>query len=318
MKVILLTYILLLVSLAIACSRTTNQFGNPLSASNDSQSRTADQNNSELQVQLAQIASTARGKVGVEALVLETGETVSLNPHDHFPMQSVYKLPISMAVIKQVDAGKIKLEQKVSVASSDFVRQGQHSPVRDKYPNGTEISVSELLRFAISESDGTASDVLMKLAGGPGAVQAYLNELKITDMIVLNSEKEIGQDWQTQYRNWASPEAAVALLRALHERQGFSESSQALLHKLMIESTPGQKRLKGQLPAGTIVAHKTGTSGTRNGVTAATNDIGIITLPNGKHLAIAVFVSDSPADEAIREGVIAKIAKAVWEKSATD
>ena len=82
----------------------------------------------------------------------------------------------------------------------------------------------------------------------------------------------------------------------------------------MIESPTGPKRLKGLLPAGTIVAHKTGTSGTFKGITAATNDIGIITLPNGRHLAIAVFVSDSPANEATREETIAKIAKAVWDK----
>ena len=132
-------------------------------------------------------------------------------------------------------------------------------------------------------------------------------------MIVLNSEKEIGQDWETQYRNWSSPEAAVALLRALHEQRGLSESSQMLLLKFMIESTPGPKRLKGLLPAGTIVAHKTGTSGTEKGITAATNDIGIMTLPNGKHLANAVFVADSAADEATRDGVIAKIARAVWD-----
>lgn len=169
------------------------------------------------------------------------------------------------------------------------------------------------MRFAISESDGTASDVLMKLAGGPAAVQAYLTGLSITGWIVLNTENELGQDYQLQYRNWASPAAAVALLRALHERRGFSETSRGLLLKYLTESKPGAKRLKGLLPAGTMVAHKTGTSGSRDGVTAATNDIGIISLPNGKHLAIAVFVSDSPADEATREGVIAKIAKAVWD-----
>ncbi len=72
--------------------------------------------------------------------------------------------------------------------------------------------------------------------------------------------------------------------------------------------------MKGLLPAGTIVAHKTGTSGTQKGNTAATNDIGIITLPNGEHLAIVVFVSDSPANEATREGVIAKVAKALWDR----
>ena len=321
----LLAYIFLLTSLTPSCSRTAlDQNDTPTAKPAESPvSKTNDQQSPELQKQLEQIAAAAKGKVGIAAVMLETGESVSnntneqlsvsLNPHDHFPMQSVYKLPIGMAVMQQVDAGKIKLDQKVRVTKSDFVRAGQHSPIRDKNPNGVELSVSELLRFAISESDGTASDVLMTLAGGPGAVQAYLSDLGINEMDVANTEKEIGQDWQTQYRNWATPEAAVALLRALHERRGLSESSQALLLKLMTESTPGPKRLKGLLPAGTVVAHKTGTSGTEKGVTAATNDIGIITLPNGRHLAIAVFVSDSPADEATREGVIARVARAVWD-----
>ena len=267
---------------------------------------------SALQNQVSEIAALAKGHVGVSAVLLETGETVAtLNRQDHFPMQSVYKLPIGMAVMKQVDAGKLNLEQKVAVTKSDFVRVGQNSPIRDRNPNGAEITVNELIRFAIAESDGTASDVLMKLAGGPQGVQAYLNDLSVSDLIVLNSEKEIGQDWQVQYRNFSTPDAAVALLRALHEKRGLSESSQALILKYLVESTPGAKRLKGLLPAGTIVAHKTGTSGAQKGITAATNDIGIITLPNGKHLAIAVFVSDSPADEATREGVIAKISKSV-------
>ena len=273
-----------------------------------------DPQNQDLHTQLDRIASAAKGRVGVAALVLETSEAVSLNPHDHFPMQSVYKLPISMAVMKQVDEGKVKLDQKVRVTKADFVSRGQHSPIRDQNPDGVELSVNELLRFAISESDGTASDVLMKLAGGPEAVQAYLTELKITEMIVLNTEQELGQNETPQYRNWASPEGAVALLRALYERRGISESAQGLLLKLMTDSTPGAKRLKGLLPAGTIVAHKTGTSGSQNGITAATNDMGIITLPNGRHLAIAVFVSDSAADETTREGVIAKVARAVWDK----
>jgi beta-lactamase class A len=278
-------------------------------------SQTAPRAGLKLEDELTQIAAAlGKGRAGVSAMILETGETVAaLEARGRFPMQSVYKLPISMAVMKQVDAGKLTLEQKVAVGKSDFVRAGQYSPIRDRNPNGAEITVNELIRFAISESDGTASDVLMKLAGGPQAVQAYLNDLSVNDWIVLNTEKEIGQDWQVQYRNFSTPDAAVALLRALHEKRGLSESSQALIMKCLVESTRGAKRLKGLLPAGTIVAHKTGTSGAQQGITAATNDIGIITLPNGKHLAIAVFVSDSPTDEATREGVIAKIAKAVWD-----
>jgi beta-lactamase class A len=267
-----------------------------------------------LQQEITAIAALAKGRVGVSAVVIETGETIAgLNSQDHFPMQSVYKLPISMAVMKQVDAGKINLDQKVKVAKEDYVSSGAHSPIRDKYRDGTELTVNELLRFALSESDGTASDVLMKLAGGPGAIQAYLTGLGINDMIVLDTEQSFTQDHSLQYRNFATPGAAVALLRALYEHRGLSESSQALVLKFMAESTPGPRRLKGLLPAGTKVAHKTGTSGTEKGITAATNDIGIISLPSGKHLAIAVFVSDSPNDEATREGTIAKIAKAVWD-----
>jgi beta-lactamase class A len=127
-------------------------------------------------------------------------------------------------------------------------------------------------------------------------------------------EKEIGRDWETQYRNWASPEGAVALLRSLHERRGLSETSQAFLLKVLTEATTGPRRLKGLLPKDVAVAHKTGTSGTKDGMTAATNDIGIINLPNGKHLAVAVFVSDSPADEPTRERVIAEIARIAWEE----
>src|SRR4029077_4354866 len=109
------------------------------------------------------------------------------------------------------------------------------------------------------------------------------------------------------------PKAALALLVALQSQRGLSRDSQALLLKLETAAIPGAKRLKGQLPAGTVVAHKTGTGGTRDGITSATNDIGIITLPEYRHLAVAVFVSDSAADDATRESVIARIAKAAWD-----
>ena len=267
----------------------------------------------ELRNQIERIASVAKGRVGVAAEVLETGESVSLNLHEQFPMQSVYKLPIAMAVLAQVDNGKLNLEQQVRVEPADFVRIGQHSPIRDKNPKGVELSLRELLRFAVSESDGTASDVLLALVGVE-AVSKYLNDLGVNEIVVANSEKEIGRDWETQYRNWASPHGSVQLLRRLHERRGVSEQSQQLLYKFMTETPTGPKRLKGLLPKTAVVAHKTGTSGASKGVFAATNDIGLVTLPNRRHLAIAVFVSDSPADLVTREQVIAQIAKAVWDK----
>ncbi len=295
----------------------------------------------ELEKQIAKIATEAKGKVGVAAVLLETGAAAMLNADQHFPMQSVYKLPISMAVMDQIRRGELELDEKIGVTTGDMVRAGQRSPLRDANPNGGEFTIRELIRLALVESDGTASDVLIRVAGGADVIQAYLTQIGIQDIKIVNTEKEIGHDWETQYKNWATPMAAVELVSYLCEAESVREPTttcgkawaipigtpvgeevptgsdifaQQLISHFMKESTPGQKRLKGLLPKTTFVAHKTGTSGTQNGITSATNDVGMITLDSGRHLAIAVFVSDAPTDEKTREAVIAKIAKAVWDK----
>ena len=119
------------------------------------------------------IAGDAKGRVGVAVEIVESGETADLHDDQRFPMHSVYKLPISMAVLQRVDRGELKLDQQVKVEAGDFVRKGMYSPVRDKYPDGTELSIAELLRYTICESDGSTSDVLMKLIGGPGNVWLF-------------------------------------------------------------------------------------------------------------------------------------------------
>jgi beta-lactamase class A len=315
-KAWLYTFCLLLLTLGCTSVNSSNREDTPNNEASVPSGITisnADRTN-ELRDRIEQISQAARGRVGVKATVLETGESVTLNGDQQFPMQSVYKFPIGMTVLAQVDRGKLKLDQQVRVEASDFVSDLQHSPIRDEDPQGVELSLAELLKYMVSESDGTACDVLLKLVGGPEAVTQYLRDLGVNGIVVANTEKEIGQDTAVQYRNYASPNAAVVLLRALDERQGLSKSSQALLLQLMAETTTGPKRIKGLLPDGTVVAHKTGTSSTVNGVTAATNDVGLVTLPNGRHLAIAVFVSDSGANDAIREGVIAKVTKAAWDE----
>jgi beta-lactamase class A len=266
----------------------------------------------ELRGNIEQIARDARGRVGVATLLLETAESAAVQGEKRFPMQSVYKLPIGMAVLDQVDHGRLNLEQRIRVRKRDFVSAGQHSPIRDQHPGGVELSLDELLRFNISESDGTACDVLLRVIGGAPVVDRYLRGLGIQGIRVVTTEQAMGRNQMVQYRNWATPAAMVALLRALQEGRGLSGPSRTRLLHWMTDTPTGPRRIKGRLPAGTLVAHKTGTSGTSAGLTRATNDVGLITLPNGKHLAIAVFISDSTTDEATREGVIARIAQAAW------
>lgn len=289
-------------------------------ASSETSASTTDRNNElrdspkeRLRQRIEQISQTAQGRVGVTATVLETGKSVTLNGDQQFPMQSVYKFPIAMAVLAQVDQGNLKLDQKIRIEASDIV---QDSQVLEEDSEGKEFRLAQLLQYMVSESDSTACDALLRLIGGPQRVTEYLSSLGINHIVVANTENEIqfGQDPTLQYRNSATPDAAIDLLRAFHEGRGLSDSSQAVLRQWMTETSTGPNRIKGLLPEGTVVAHKTGTSRTVEGVTAATNDVGLVILPDGQHLAIAVFVSDSRASSTIREEVIAKVAKAAWDE----
>jgi beta-lactamase class A len=182
------------------------------------------------------------------------------------------------------------------------------------YPNGgVEVSINELLRLAVCESDGVASDILLRTVGGPLAVDAYVRSLGISGISIRDAEKTIGVDVRAQYRNYAQPRAIVALLRLLADRSPLAPEHTELLLHWMTETHTGEHRLKALLPSNTVVAHKTGTSGQDNGITHATNDAGLISLPSGRKLAIAVFITDSPESETVRESVIARIAKAIWD-----
>jgi beta-lactamase class A len=312
-KAWLYTFCLFLLTVGCASINSSNREDTPnnqTSAPNGITTSNTDRTN-ELRARIEQISQAAQGRVGVTATVIETEESVTLNGNQQFPMQSVYKFPIAMAVLAQVDQGKLKLDQKIRVEPSDVL---QGSRILDEKSQGMEFSLAELLKYMVSESDGTSCNVLLRLVGEPRIVTEYLRSLGVNDIVVANTEKELAQDPAVKYRNYATPDATVLLLRAFHEGKGLSKSSQALLLQLMTETTTGPKRIKGLLPDGTVVAHKTGTSSTVNGVTAATNDVGLVTLPNGRHMAIAVFVSDSQANDAIREEVIAKVARAAWDE----
>jgi beta-lactamase class A len=266
----------------------------------------------QLSDEVKKIASVTNGPVGAAFALLGTNESASIEGSRHFPMQSVYKFPIAILVLRQVDAGKLNLDQRIAVTPADFVSDREFT-IRRAYPKGAELSLRELMRYMISESDGTAFDVLLRLIGGPEKATQGLRELGIENINIARTEKEMAENWKVSYENWTTPETAIQLLKLLQEGNVVSKASRDLLLDLMIHSRPGAKRIKGLLPAGTVVAHKTGTSATVNGVTSATNDIGIISLPDGRQLAIAVFVSDTKADLKTREEVIARIADAAFK-----
>src|SRR6267378_334413 len=127
-------------------------------------------------------------------------------------MQSVYKLPIAMAVLRRVDEGRLRLDQKVHFGPGDVAPVKLHSPISRKYPRGgVDFTLRSLLRAAIVDSDGAASDLLLGLVPA-NEVTAYLRTIGVNDLVVATSEKAMASDEQAQYQNWTTPECAVVLL----------------------------------------------------------------------------------------------------------
>jgi beta-lactamase class A len=266
-----------------------------------------------LRRQITQIAKSAKGVVGVSILGIESRDTLNYNGNSRMVLHSVMKFPIAMTVLHLVDKGKYKLDQTMKVSKKDMPPK-IYSPLRDKYPDGTEISLGELLGYMVSQSDNTACDYLLKKIGGPKVVEDYLQSLGIKGIMVNASEGEMAAAWEVQYTNWSKPAEMVRLLDIFYQGKALTKTSNDFLYKIMTETTTGPNRIKGLLPKDVVLAHKTGTSPTNDaGLSPATNDVGVITLPNGKHMAIAIFVCNSTDDEATREAVIAKIAKAAWD-----
>ena len=263
---------------------------------------------------IEQIVKSKHAIVGVGILNFDNGDTLTLNGNAHFPMQSVYKFHLALAVLNEVDKGNLTLYQNIFVKNSDLL-PNIYSPMREKYLNGNvNLPLSEILKYTVSQSDNNGCDLLFKLIGGPEKVNKYIHQLGIKDVSILDPEERIQNDWSLQYNNYSTPFAAVQLLQKFHKQHILSKNSQDFLYKIMAETTTGTTKIKALLPKNTLVAHKTGFSGkNKEGLTGGTNDIGIITLPNGKQFAIAIFVSNSMESEVTNDKMIAEIALMVWE-----
>lgn len=264
---------------------------------------------------ILQIVSTKDAVVGLSIIGFENKDTLSLNEDMHFPMQSVFKFPIALAVLSEIDKQKFTPDQKIYISKADL-NQNTWSPIRKKYPNGVTLSISDIIKYSVAESDNIGCDVLLKLIGGTEKVEDYFREINFKNISIKATEEEMHKEWNVQYQNWTIPKAASELLALFYynKEKLLSKNSHDFIWKVMIETSTGKNRLKGSLPEKTIVAHKTGTSDTNSeGLTAAVNDIGIIFLPNKQHFIISVFVTNSKESILTNEKIIADITNVAWD-----
>lgn len=280
-----------------------------------SSTNTVAQTNTTLQQQVQAIVSGKNALVGVEIVGPDGKAIVSLNSEQHYPMQSVFKFHIALVVLSEIDKGKLALDQPIKIQKEELL-PGLYSPLREKYPNGGTLPLSKILSYTVSLSDNVGCDVLLRLVGGPNVVEDYFKKnIGHAISIKLNEEQQQG-DWDLQFQNWTTPQAANETLASFYynKPQLLSKKSHDFLWQLMRETETGPRRIKGLLPKNTVVAHKTGTSGVnKKGMMAAVNDIGVVFLPNGKPFFISVFVTNTTENEATNEKIIAAIAKAAWD-----
>ncbi|MBK7932417.1 MAG: class A beta-lactamase, subclass A2 [Acidobacteria bacterium] len=274
------------------------------------------QSKDSLRKQIEQIVSTKKALVGVAIVGGDGKDEIVINGERRYPMQSVFKYHIGLMMLAEIDKGKFTLDQQVEI-KKDQMLPGMWSPLREENPEGGSFPISKLIEYSVSQSDNATCDALLRLLGGPVAVENYFKKHGIKDIAIKINEETMQSNWDLMFQNWTTPNAANDVLKKFYEnkKKQLSQIGHDFIWKAMRETSTGPKRLKGQLPAGAIVAHKTGYSGAHKttGVYAAVNDIGIVFLPNGKYFYISVFVTDSKEDFDTNERIIADIAKAAWD-----
>ena len=272
-----------------------------------------------------------------------------MNGAELFPLASVCKFPIALRIFTMVDGGLLSLDGEVEVLPRDVLPSwdGDLASVWRRQKN---FKLDELIRRMLSNSDNTAVQTLFRLAGEEPGMTASFRKWGVSGIRVDRYEGQCGlashgvvhpppvpqwspgiakqliakvpldnqhsamQRFIADPRDTATPQATVQLLARAFRGELLSPPSTARLVAAMNACTTGKQRLKGLLPPGTVVAHKTGTTDTIEGLNGATNDVGVITLPrNAGQLAIAVYSKGSTRDENTRDHVIARIARAAYD-----
>ncbi|MCF2218557.1 CGA/CIA family class A beta-lactamase [Chryseobacterium sp. PS-8] len=268
---------------------------------------------SSLDQKISSIIKDKKATVGISVLGFENGFTYNKNADKKLPMQSVFKFHIAAAVLDYVEKGKLSLDQKVTLTQSNL-HENTWSPLREKYPNGGIVPLSEVIEYTVAKSDNNGCDILLKLLGGTQVVQKFMNAKGVKNFQIKYNEEAMHKDWNAQYENYTTMNSAVDVLKKFYDGKLLSKKSTDYLMKVMLSTSTGINKLIEQLPKDTPIARKTGSSGKNNaGLTGAENEIAIITLSNGKHYAIAVFVSNSTETAEVNCRMISDISKTVWD-----
>jgi len=266
----------------------------------------------QLSEKLKELGETSGGQVSVAVLDVGTGRLAVVDGANELPLFSVFKLPLAITVLKNIEDGRLKLDEKVHIGPDELMVGTRVNSQRWQKP--VDLTIKELLELSIIESDNTSSEKLLQLVGGPQAVTKLMRSFDLQQIDIRTTIKDY---FATRTNpNTGSALGLVKLLSRLQRGELLQPSQTELLLGMMERAKTGLHRLRGNLPPGVRVADKTG-SGDLNPKTNAaisTNDVGLITLPNARgHLAIAVLLHDSTLDDKQQEKLIADLARVAFD-----
>jgi len=267
--------------------------------------------------ELVAIAHEAPGNLGIAVYDPESDTHISVHGDKSFPLASTYKLAVALTAFHMADERKLSLDTLVAMQPGD-VRHG-HSPLAEQYPQGgVSFPLWRLVHDMLAESDSTASDMVLRTIGDPSDVQQTLDYFNIASFSIRKSDADLYAESLAHKTfahggdNSGTPDGMAALLIGAANLKFVSLDSSTEFVLDLAQAHTGDNRLKAGLPPSVRFAHKAGTSATFDGMTDATNDAGLVTMPDGHRMAIVAFLSESSADEDTRNAVFASIAKAVY------
>ena len=294
---------------------------------------------------VAELGRTFNGRVGIAVRSIDEGWSTGWKAEELYPQQSVSKLWVSITAMNAVDQCKVSLDDRVTLTRDDLTVF--HQPIRDLIlgGGGYTTTLGDLMVKAITTSDNTANDKLMRSVGGPEAVRAMIREKHLGSIRFYNGERALqsriaGLLWSPSYsignaffeaRNalplavrqaafnryvddpfdGAAPSAIVTALARLKRGELLSPASTARLLDIMSHTKTGANRLKGGLAPGWVLNHKTGTGQELAGQQAGYNDIGILTAPDGKSYSVAVMIKLTSVPLPVRMAMMNDVVRAV-------
>ena len=264
-----------------------------------------------IQQQVEAIVAEGQGRIGVAAMDLDGGGQIFVNPDQPFPMASTAKIAVAATFLKGVEEGRFRLDQQFPVMVPVREAAGARSPVAPLMA-GNPLTAQTLMEMMITRSNNEATDGLLAVVGGPQAVNRWLatigvagQQLDHTMATLVRDDGKIDPAKVIDVRTSSTPRAMLALLAAIDKGAVLNETSRAVLLGSMSRTTTGSRRIRAGVPAGTLVAHKTGT------LSGVTDDVGIIRMPDGRHVAVVVFVT-GPEGHRAHDALIARITSVIY------